>query len=50
MDGWRGNDAGPVNERPTRPRTPPGVGTPLREGRALLIATRIKRKGEEGKK
>ena len=33
---------------PSRPRTPPGVGTPLRAGGTLLIATRIKKKEEEG--
>lgn len=48
MDGWQDNDAGHVNERPTRPRTPPGVGSRGRGG-ALLIATRMKRKGEKGK-
>jgi len=48
-DGWRDDDAGPVNESPTRPRTLPGVGTPLRTGGAQLIATRIKGKERGGK-
>ena len=35
-------EAGPVGDQPDRPRTPPGVGTPLRAG-ALVGATRLKR-------
>jgi hypothetical protein len=36
------DEAGPDNEQvPTRPRTPPGVGTPLRAGGHLLAVTRV---------
>ena len=32
--------AGPVADQPVRPRTPPGVGTPLRADGHLVVATR----------
>lgn len=40
-------EAGPVNEQPIRPRTPPGVGTPLRTVGHLLVATRVMWRSEE---
>jgi hypothetical protein len=35
-------NAGPVADQPIRPRTPPGVGTPLRANRRLVGATRAR--------